>query len=62
MGVYNSPEMFQDKMNEMFRRIEFIREYIDELLIITKGDWSDRLNILELVLKKLRPNRLKRNI
>ena len=62
MGVYNSPEMFQDKMNEMFRRIEFIREYIDELLIITKGDWSNHLNILEPVLKKHRPNRLKRNI
>ena len=62
MVVYNSPEMFQDKMNEMFRRIEIIREYIYELLIMTKGDWSDRLNILELVLKKLIPNRLKRNI
>ena len=53
------PRHFQEKINETFRRIEFIRAYIDELLIITKGGWSDHLNKLELVLKKLRENGLK---
>ena len=43
----------------MFRRIEFIRAYIDEILVITKGDWSDNLDKLELVLKSLRANGLK---
>ena len=38
MGVNNSLEIFQEKMNEMFRGFEFIRAYIDDLLIITKGD------------------------
>ena len=37
------PEHFPGKMNEMFRGFEFIQAYIDELLIITKGDWSDHL-------------------
>ena len=46
MGVCNSPEIFQEKTNEMFRGIEFIRAYIYDLFIITKGDWSDRLNKL----------------
>ena len=46
----------------MFRGIEFIRAYIDDLLVITKGDWSDNLDKLELVLKKLRENELKCNI
>ena len=32
--------------NEMFRRFEFIRAYIDEILIITNSDWSDHLNEL----------------
>ena len=40
-------------MNEMFRWIEFIRAYIGDLLIITKGDWSDHLNKLEVVIKIL---------
>ena len=39
MGVCNSPDIFQDEMNEILRRIEFIRAYIDDLLSITKGYW-----------------------
>ena len=30
-------------MNKMFHGFEFIRAYIDNLLIITKGDWSYHL-------------------
>ena len=59
MGVCNSPDTFQEKTNEMFCRIEFIRACIDDLLVITKGDWSGHLDKLELVLKDLRANRLK---
>ena len=46
MGICNSPDIFQEKMNEMFRGLEFIRAYINDLLIITKGDLSDQLNKL----------------
>ena len=62
MGVCNFPDIFQEKMNEMILRIEFIRACIDDLLIITKGNWSDNLNKLELLLKNLIANRLKQNI
>ena len=43
MGVSNSPDIFQGEMNEVFHGFEFIRAYIHDLLIITKGDWSDHL-------------------
>ena len=43
MGVSNSTDIFQEKMNEMFRGFEFLRAYIDSLLIITKGDCSNYL-------------------
>ena len=46
----------------MFRGIELTGEYIDDLLVITKGDWSDHLDKLELVLKNLRVNGIKYNI
>ena len=49
-------------MNKMFRGIEFIQAYIDELLIINKGDWFDDLEKLELTLQNLKDNGLKRNI
>ena len=57
--VSYSPDIFQEKMNEMFRGFEFIRAYIDDLLIITKGDWSYHLEKLELKLKKLKDNGIK---
>ena len=61
MGVSNSLDIFQEKTNEMFRGFEFIRAYIGDLLIITKGDWSDHLEKLELTLQKLKYNGLKCN-
>ena len=62
MGIFNSQEIFQEKINEMFFGFEFIRTYINYLLIITKGDWSDHLKKLEQVLKSLKDNGLKCNI
>ena len=62
IGVRNSPDIFQEKMNEMFRGFEFILAYINNLLIITKGDWSDHLEKFELTLQKLKDNGLKCNI
>ena len=61
MGVSNSPEIFQDKINEISHGFEFIRAYINELLIITKRDWSNHLEKLELTLQKIKDNRLKCN-
>ena len=55
-------EIFQEKMNEIFCGFEFIRAYTNDLLITTKGDWSDHLEKLELTLQKLKDNRLKCNI
>ena len=46
----------------MFRGFEFIRAYIDDLLIITKVDWSNQLEKLKRTLQKLKDNGLKRNI
>ena len=38
MGVGNPPGIFQEKLNKMFCGFEFIRSYINDLLIITKDD------------------------
>ena len=46
MGICNSLEISQEKLNVIFHVFEFIRAYIDELLMITKGDWSYHLNKL----------------
>ena len=41
MGVANSPDIFQQKMNGLFHIFEFICSCIDELLVLTKGYWAD---------------------
>ena len=62
MVICNSPDIFQEKMNKTIRGFEFIRAYINDLLIITKGYFSDHINKLEQVLQKLKDSRLKCNI
>ena len=46
----------------MFRGFEFIQYYIDELLIITKGDCYNHVEKLKLTLQNFKDNRLKCNI
>ena len=38
MGLRNSRDIFQQKMNDLFQGFEFIRTYIDNILITKKGD------------------------
>ena len=58
----NSPDIFQEKMNKMFRGFESVQAYIDDLLIITKGDWSIQLEKLEITLQNIKDSELKCNI
>ena len=41
MGVSNSPDIFQHKMNDLFQVFEFIQACIDDLLILKKLYWTD---------------------
>ena len=43
MGIANSSEIFQQKMNDLFHRFEFIRAYVDALFIFKKGGWIDHV-------------------
>ena len=62
MGHSNSPYVFQNKMNDLFHGFEFIRAYIDNLLVLTTGDWTDHLQKLELTLNKSKGKLVKYNI
>jgi hypothetical protein len=37
MGIAGSPDIFQEKMSNLMATLEFVRTYLDNLLIITKG-------------------------
>ena len=49
-------------MDDLFHGIEFIPAYIDEILILTKGYWTDNLQNLELTQNKLKGKGNKCNI
>ena len=62
MRITNSPDIPQHKINDLFNGFEFIRAYIDNLFIITRGDWSDHLQQIGLTLNKMKEKGLKCNI
>ena len=61
MGLCNSPDIFQEKMSELMQDLEFVRTYIDDLLVLTKGSYDDHLEKLERVLVRLQQAGLKVN-
>ena len=61
MGLCNSPDIFQEKMNELFEGLDFVRAYIDDLLCLTKGTFDDHLEKLERIFARLKQAGLKVN-
>jgi hypothetical protein len=62
MGLCNSPDIFQEKMNELFQDLDYIRAYIDDLLVLSNESWEEHLDKLTNVLTKLSNAGLKVNI
>eukprot|EP00957_Ditylum_brightwellii_P020897 1575802-Ditylum_brightwellii.AAC.1 len=61
MGLYNSPDIFQEKMSKMLADIKEVCAYIDNLLLITNGGWGNHLEKLDKVLDRLKYAGLKVN-
>ena len=59
MGLCNSPDIFQEKMSNLMMDLEYVRAYIDDLLVTTKGSFEDHLQKLERVLNRLEDAGLK---
>ena len=57
----NSPNIFQEKMSELFVGLDTVRVYIDEILHVTKGSWTEHLSILKEMFTRLQKTGLKVN-
>ena len=53
MRMCNSTDIFQEKMSELFIGLETVRVYIDDLLHVVKGSWTEHLSILEEMFTRL---------
>eukprot|EP00957_Ditylum_brightwellii_P074664 5674742-Ditylum_brightwellii.AAC.1 len=54
MGLYNSPNIFQEKMTKMFANTKEVQAYIDNLLLITTGSWENHPEKLDKALDRLK--------
>jgi hypothetical protein len=54
MGLCSSPDIFQEKMSSLFDDLEYVKPYIDDLSTISKGNWSEHLQHLDVVLQRLK--------
>jgi RNase H-like domain found in reverse transcriptase/Reverse transcriptase (RNA-dependent DNA polymerase) len=57
----NSPDIFQEKMSELFDGFEVVQTYIDNLLTLTQGTFKGHIEKLKRVLYRLRQAGLKIN-
>ena len=53
MGLPNAPDVFQAKMDSLFNDLEYVRAYIDDLLILSSSTFEDHLDKLGKVLQHL---------
>jgi len=61
MGYAGSADIFQAEMMKLMEALEYVRAYIDDLLVITRGTMEDQLEKLREVLRRLRRAVLKVN-
>ncbi len=53
MGFGSSADIFQAQMMDLMTSLKFVRAYLDDLLIITRGILNDYLKKMETVLTRL---------
>jgi Reverse transcriptase (RNA-dependent DNA polymerase) len=53
MGVANSPDFFQSKISQLMVGLDFLRSYLDAVLVATKGSYKEHLLNLKQVFQKL---------
>jgi putative transposase len=61
MGLCNSPDILQEHMYEVFSDLEYVRVYINNLLVTSCSTFQEHLQRLELVFSRLSETGLKIN-
>jgi hypothetical protein len=51
MGLACSPDIYQEKMSELFIDMTFVIVYQDDILVLTSGSFDDHLRQLSNVFK-----------
>ena len=61
MGIAGAPDIFQARMSSLMAGLEFVRTYLDDVLIINSTTFDDHLDKLDIALKRIADAGLKIN-
>lgn len=61
MGIKLAGDAFQQRMNDLLGHLPYVRCYIDDILIVTKGDWREHNECIRTVLQLMGESGLKVN-
>ena len=53
MGASNTPDISQAKVDSLFNDLEYIRTYLDDLLVLSSPKFEDHLDKLGKVLQRM---------
>jgi dihydroorotate dehydrogenase len=53
MGIKLAPDVFQKVMSKLIQHMEYIKTYLDDLLILTNSSFKDHILSLEMILARL---------
>jgi hypothetical protein len=53
MGLAGSPDIFQEKMSDLMRGLEFVRCYLDDVLIISTSTFEEHLQKVEQCFERI---------
>ena len=62
MGVHNSPDIFQQIMNELLGDLDYVSTYLDDILILSDGTFEDHMTKLMVVLRRLEKANFRANV
>jgi hypothetical protein len=52
IGIANSPDIFQSKINQLMDELDYLQAYLDNILIVIKNTYEDHISKLDTVLQK----------
>ena len=59
MGLCNIPNIFQRKMSDLFVGLDTVHVYINDLLHVTKGSWTEHSTVIKEMFTRLKKAGLK---
>ena len=61
MGIKLAGDAFQERMNELLGHLPCVRCYLDDILIVTKTNWTEHVQSINTVLETMAEAGLKVN-